>query len=73
MKRLLFSALPLFHFAQNAVAQTGQPAPGTQTINLTLASVNQPLYPVWYTIIFVTLALAAAFFMLVAIKFFRKA
>ncbi len=72
MKRLFFSAL-FCCFGQSVVAQTGQAAPGSQTINLTLASVNQPLYPVWYTIIFLTLGLAVVFFLLVAIKFFRKA
>jgi hypothetical protein len=59
MKRTFFTLiaglLPTPVLAQEA---TGA---GVKTVNLTLASVNQPLYLAWYWIIYLTLAAVSIF------------
>lgn len=66
-KKLLALMLSMFSsltFAQNA--------PGSETVQLTLASIKQPLLPVWYPIIYGSIALVAIFFIIVIVQFLKK-
>ncbi|HTJ58139.1 MAG TPA: hypothetical protein VL418_11305 [Devosiaceae bacterium] len=69
MKRLFLALLPLLISAP-AFAQSA--APGSQTVTLTLASVNQPLYPAWYWIIYLTMLAVAVFMIGVVVTALRR-
>lgn len=49
-----------------------QAPPGSLTETLTLASIKQPLLPVWYAITYGSLVAVAIFFVTVIVKFFRS-
>jgi len=63
MRAFLLSLFALLVWGNPSFAQ--QAAPGSVMVDLKVASINQPLLPIWYNITYVFIALVAVFFVFV--------
>lgn len=72
MRKFFLSILALIGSLTAASAQdAAATAPGKAMITLHVASINQPLLPFWYGLIYVCVALVAIFFIYVLYRTFK--
>ena len=67
--RALLSLLALFVSIDPSFAQ--QAAPGSKMVDLHVASITQPLHPIWYNMTYVFIVLVAVFFAFVLYRTFK--
>jgi hypothetical protein len=67
--RALVSLFALFFWVNSSFAQ--QTAPGSKMVDLKVPSVTQPMLPIWYNIMYVSIGLVAAFFVFVLYRTFK--